>query len=348
VTAAAPTSRTAPASTAAIWLALSIVYVVWGSTYFGIAIAIETIPPFVSMAIRFTIAGSVLLLWEIVRGGRDFRVPTLRQVRDAAVVGVLLLGIGNGFVALGELTVPSGIAAILVAMIPLWFAVFGRLYFRDRLPRLVLLGIVIGLAGVAILAWPGGPGAEGLDPVGLVILIAGPIGWSHGTLYSARRADLPTRPLTNTAVQMLAGAVALTLEATITGEWADFRPEAVSVRSIVAMAYLIVVGSMVAFNAYAWLLRNAPLSLVGTYAYVNPIVAVALGTAFLGEVIEPRTLFASAVIVAAVALIVTARSRASRAEAAAPVTAAPPAGTSPSASHPLHDADPAESAPTTL
>jgi len=284
----------------------------------------------VSMAIRFWIAGSALLLWELLRGRRDFIVPSRRQIRDAAIVGVLLLGIGNGFVALGEKTVASGIAAILVAMIPLWFAVFGRIYFRDRLPRLVVIGIVVGLAGVAFLVAPSGAGGVTFDLLGIAILVVGPIGWAHGTLYSARRADLPARPLTNTAIQMLAGAAMLTLESAVTGEWPDFHPEAVSVRSIVALVYLVLIGSMVAFNAYAWLLRNAPLSLVGTYAYVNPIVAVALGTAFLGEVVSGRTLVASGIIVAAVALIVTARSRGSRPPAEEP------------------EPDPAEAAPTHL
>ena len=314
----------------ALWAALLTVYVVWGSTYFGIAVAIETIPPFVSMAIRFWIAGSALLLWELARGRRSFAIPSRRQIRDAAIVGVLLLGIGNGFVALGEKTVASGIAAILVAMIPLWFAVFGRIYFHDRLPRLVVIGIVIGLAGVAFLVAPSGAGGVTFDALGIAILVVGPIGWAHGTLYSARRADLPARALTNTAIQMLAGAAMLTLEGAITGEWVDFHPGAISVRSIVALTYLILIGSMVAFNAYAWLLRNAPLSLVGTYAYVNPIVAVALGTAFLGEVVSGRTLVASGIIVAAVALIVTARSRGSRSPTEEP------------------EPDPAEAAPTHL
>ncbi len=292
-----------------LWAALGTVYVVWGSTYLGIAIAIETIPPFLMLAIRFGIAGALLLAWEVARGGSAFVWPTRRQWRDAAIVGALLLGVGNGLVAWGEQMVPSGIAAILVALIPVWFAIFGRLYFRDTLPRIVGIGVVVGFVGVILLVWPFGSDANHFMLAGIAGLIVAPIGWSHGSLFAARAADLPRRPLVNTALQMLAGGVALLVEGIVTGEPGRFHPEAISLRSILALAYLAVIGSMVAFNAYAWLLRNAPLSLVGTYAYVNPIVAVALGTLFLSEPVSPRTLLASAVIVVAVAMVVTARSR---------------------------------------
>ena len=296
-----------------LWVALATVYVVWGSTYLGIAIAIETIPPFLMLGIRFAIAGAALFAWEVVRGGRAFRLPSAREWRDSAIVGALLLGIGNGFVGLAEETVPSGIAAILIALIPVWFAVLGRLYFRDPLPKLVLVGIGVGLAGVVLLVWPFGDGANAIDIGGVVILLLAPIGWAHGSLFSARRAKLPERPLMATGLQMLLGAVALFAEAGLTGEFGRFRPAEVSASSLAALAYLTVIGSLVAFNAYAWLLRNAPLSLVGTYAYVNPVVAVALGSLILAEPVTPRTLVASAVIVTAVAMIVTARGRLARA-----------------------------------
>jgi len=305
------------ASTLRIWAALGIVYLVWGSTYLGIAIAIETMPPFLMAAIRFALAGAALVIWEVARAGRSFRLPSAREIRDSAIVGILLLGVGNGFVGLAETRVSSGIAAILIAVIPLWFAVLGRLYFHERLPRLVLLGIGIGLAGVALLVWPFGDGANAIDLVGVAILIAAPIGWAHGSLYSAHKARLPARPLMATGLQMLFGAVALSGEAVLTGEPAQFHPDAVSASSLWALLYLTVFGSLVAFNAYAWLLRNAPLSLVGTYAYVNPVVAVALGALILHEEITPRTVIASLVIVGAVAMIVTARGRSSRADAAA-------------------------------
>jgi drug/metabolite transporter (DMT)-like permease len=304
-----PTSRyvTGPP----LWLALGTVYVVWGSTYFGIAVAIESMPPFLMLALRFLIAGGLLVGWELLRRGRA-GLPTRREIRDSAIVGALLLGIGNGFVAFGEQTVASSIAAILVAMMPLWLGIFGWLYFRDRLSRLAVVGVVIGLAGVALLVWPVGSGANTFDLLGIAVLLVAPIGWAHGSLFSAHRAHLPSRPLMASGVQMLAGAGALAMEGLLTGELGRFHPEAVTVRSLVALVYLISIGSMLGFNAYAWLLRHAPLSLIGTYAYVNPVVAVGLGTVFLAEPITPRTLVASAVILAAVAMIVTARSRAAR------------------------------------
>jgi drug/metabolite transporter (DMT)-like permease len=176
----------------------------------------------------------------------------------------------------------------------------------------VLVGIGVGLAGVVLLVWPFGDGANAFDLAGVVILLVAPLGWAHGSLYSARKAVLPARPLMATGLQMLLGSGALFIEAVLTGELGRFRPEAVSASSLAGLAYLTVFGSLLAFNAYAWLLRNAPLSLVGTYAYVNPVVAVALGGLILAEPITPRTLVASAVIVAAVAMIVTARGRMAR------------------------------------
>jgi drug/metabolite transporter (DMT)-like permease len=295
-----------------LWLALGTIYIVWGSTYFGIAVAVESMPPFLMLAIRFLIAGGLLFGWELLRQGRA-GLPTRREIRDSAIVGALLLGIGNGFVALGEASnVPSGIAAILVAMMPLWLGVFGWLYFRERLPRLAIVGVVIGLVGVTLLVWPFGGGSTPFNLFGIAVLLVAPIGWAHGSLFSAHRAHLPSRPLMASGLQMLAGAGFLALEGVLTGELGRFDPAAVTTRSLVALVYLITIGSMLGFNAFAWLLRHAPLSLIGTYAYVNPVVAVGLGTIFLAEPITPRTLVASAVILAAVAMIVTARSRAAR------------------------------------
>lgn len=306
-----------------LWGAMGILYVVWGSTYLGIAVSIETIPPFFMGAIRFAIAGAVLLAWELLRHPGEMAWPSRREWRDSAIVGVLLLGIGNGFVALGERTVPSGIAAILIAMVPLWLAVFGWLYFRERLPRIVVVGVAIGLAGVALLVWPAGAGANAFDAFGIIVLMISPIAWSHGSLFSARAAHLPRRPLVATSLQMLIAAVVLAVIGGLTGELAAFHPDAISARSLLALAYLIVIGSMLAFNAYAWLLRNAPLSLIGTYAYVNPVVAVALGALFLAEPISLRTVVAAAVILAAVAMIVTARGRLNRTAPAAAVSPGP-------------------------
>jgi drug/metabolite transporter (DMT)-like permease len=315
---AAPAASTAASkrpSSLALWVNLGIVYVIWGSTYFGIAIAIKTMPPFLMASIRFAIAGLILVAWDLLRHRSARRLPSRRQVIDSAIVGGLLLGIGNGFVVFGEKTVPSGIAAILIGMMPLWFALLGWVYLRQRLPRLVVFAVALGFVGVALLIWPDGAGANHFDPFGIGILFLAPLGWAHGSIYSVQRAKLPSSPLTASGFQMLAGSAVTGIEALIAGEPAHFDPTAISTEGILAVVYLILFGSMLAYTAYAWLLRNAPLSLVGTYAYVNPVVAVALGTLFLHEAISIRTIIASGVILAAVAIIVTARGRQSGAVA---------------------------------
>ena len=320
---------------ATLWLNMAIIYVVWGSTYFGIAIAIETMPPFLMAAIRFGIAGLLLLAWDLLRNPGARHLPTRRQLLDSFIVGGLLLGIGNGFVVFGEKTVPSGIAAILIGMMPLWFALLGWLYLRQKLPRLVVFAVALGFVGVALLIWPAGDGANHFDGLGIFILFLAPLGWAHGSIYSVQRAKLPHSPLTASGFQMLAGAAVTGIESLIAGEPAQFNPAAVSSESLIAVVYLILFGSMVAYTAYAWLLRNAPLSLVGTYAYVNPVVAVALGTVFLHEAISARTVFAAAVIIVAVAIIVTARGR------LAGTTASDEAGAPGSDDSPVLDAKPA-------
>jgi drug/metabolite transporter (DMT)-like permease len=311
--------------TAALWANMAVIYVVWGSTYFGIAVAIETMPAFLMAAIRFTLAGLILIAFDLLRHPEARRLPSRRQLIDSAIVGALLLGVGNGFVVFGQsLQVPSGVAAILIAMMPLWFALLGWVYFRQRLPRLVVGAIAVGFAGTALLIWPAGEGANRFEPLGILILLLAPLGWAHGSIYSVRRAKLPPSPLTASGLQMLAGGAVAFAEALITGEPAQFHPEAISAASLLALVYLVFIGSMLAFTSYAWLLRNAPLSLVSTYAYVNPVVAVGLGTLFLGETLSVRTIVASVVILVAVAIIVTARGRlpAVPAEAAADATGA--------------------------
>ncbi len=304
-----PSNASKGPSSLALWANMGIVYVVWGSTYFGIAVAIESIPPFLMAAIRFAIAGTILIAWDLLRHPEARRLPTRRQVVDSLIVGGLLLGVANGFVAYGELTVDSGIAAILVAMMPLWFALFGWIYFRERLPRIVLIAVVIGFIGTALLVAPVGSGANQFDPVGILILAGAPIAWAHGSMYSQRKATLPSSPLTASGMQMLAGSLVTAIEGVIAGEPANFHPESITPASIAAVVYLVIFGSMVAYTAYAWLLRNAPLSLISTYAYVNPVVAVGLGTIFLHEEISPRTIIGSVVILAAVAIVITARAR---------------------------------------
>ena len=304
-----------------------VLYVVWGSTYLGIAIAVETIPPFLMASVRFLIVGLILLTWSIAREGRAFVPPTRQEWRDSAIVGTLLLGGGMGFVAFGEQTVPSGIAALLIGMMPLWVAILGRVFFGQRLPRMAIVGIVAGFVGVAILVGPSAFGGAGaLDPLGLAIICLAPLSWSAGSLFASHRASLPKRPLVATGVQMVLGGIALAVMGALTGEFATLDIGAISGESVVALAYLLVMGSLVAFTVYGWMLRVAPLPLISTYAYVNPVIAVILGAIVLGETIDGRTLVAGAVIVCAVAVIVTARGRMQGPRAAARVSEASPPG----------------------
>jgi drug/metabolite transporter (DMT)-like permease len=294
---------------AALWANMAVIYFVWGSTYFGIAVAIETLPPFLMAAFRFAIAGLIVLAFDLSRHPEARRWPTRRQLVDSFIVGALLLGVGNGFVVYGQsLEVPSGVAAILIEMTPLWFALLGWLYFRERLPRQVVGAIALGAAGTALLIWPASDGANQFDTFGILMLLLAELGWVHGSIYSQRRARLPASSLTSSGLQMLVGgAGTLFVEALISGEPTRFHPESISSASILALLYLIFFGSMLAYTSYAWLLRNAPLSLVATHAYVNPVVAVALGTLFLAEPLGGRTIVAAAIILVAVAVIVTAR-----------------------------------------
>ena len=300
---------TAPSRTSLIWVGIAILYVVWGSTYLGIRIAVETIPPFLLAGTRFGLAGLVILGVALLRRRGRIPFPTRREWRDMTIIGAALMAGGMGLVALGEQTVPSGIAALLIAMMPLWVAVLGRVFFGERLPRIAIAGVALGLVGVGILVGPSASAAETFDPGGIVALLISPISWSIGSLYSSHRAHLPKDPLVATGGQMLAGSAILLVLAAARGEYAGFRPDAVSPESLAAFVYLTAIGSLVAFTAYVWLLRVAPLPLIATYAYVNPIVAVVLGAIVLQEPITPRTLVAGAVIIFAVALIITARGR---------------------------------------
>lgn len=297
--------RTAPTHSTAtpwkVWLALGTVYVVWGSTYLAIRIAVRTLPPFLMASIRYLVAGALLYAWSIRRGDRRGDRPGAGQWLAAGVVGGLMLLGGNGVVSWAEQRVPSGLAALLVAAVPLWMAVFDRVWFRARLSWQVATGLVLGFGGIALLV--GGPGGHG-DLLGTMALVGAAASWAIGSLYS-RSAPLPRRSLVGTGMESLMGGALLGVVGLATGEAARFHPGAVSAASWLALAYLVVMGTIVAFSAYAWVLRNARTSLVSTYAYVNPAVAVALGWLILGEPLSGRTLIGGAVIVGAVALIVT-------------------------------------------
>jgi drug/metabolite transporter (DMT)-like permease len=289
-------------------LALATVYVVWGSTYFGIAVGIRTLPPFTMLALRFLIAGALLYLWARPRSRQR---PTARQWLAAAVSGGLLLLVGTGGVAWAEQRLDTGVVALVVAVVPLWLALLDR----QRLSWPALLGLAVGFAGVALLV---GPGTH-FSWVALVVVFTS-LGWAAGSLYS-RTAPQPAEPLLGAAMQMLAGGALLALVGAASGELAHVRSP--SLASVGAIAYLVVIGSLLAFSAYTWLLRNARTSLVGTYAFVNPVVAVLLGWAFNGEALTLRTLAAGAVIVSGVALIVLAPQRPLRARGAVEPEAVP-------------------------
>ncbi len=300
-------TRAVPKTSLAVWAALLTLYLVWGSTYLGIRVAIDTVPPFLMAAFRFIVAGSILYAVAIRRGDTVGDRPGLVEWRDAAIIGSALLAGGMGLVAIGEQTVPTGIAALLIALLPVWLTVLGRIFFGQRIPLAVAAGIALGFGGIVVLAWPSGAGR--LDPFGLVALLISPILWGSGSLYSAHRARLPQRPLVATAMQMLAGGAVASVVAILSGEVGQVRLEAISAQSIIALLYLTSVGSLIGFSTYVWLLRNAPVPLISTYAYVNPVVAVILGSVVLGEAISPRQLLAGAIILVAVAIVVTARGR---------------------------------------
>jgi drug/metabolite transporter (DMT)-like permease len=294
-------------TSALVWAALAIVYVVWGSTYLGIRVTVETLPPLVSAGFRFALAGAVLALVLRLRRGRSALRVTWRQAGAAAVVGLLLLAGGNGLVVVAEsgppgVAVPSGVAALLIATVPLLVVVL-RAVSGDR-PRVVtVIGVLVGFVGLVALVAPAS-GAEAAPLAGAITVVFAALAWSIGS-FASGRLGLPDDPFVATVYEMVAGSVALAGLGVARGELSGFDLGAVSGRSWGALAYLTVAGSLVAFTAYVWLLHNAPLSLVSTYAYVNPAVAVALGAMLVAEPVTGRVLLGGAVIVLGVALVVS-------------------------------------------
>jgi drug/metabolite transporter (DMT)-like permease len=289
--------------TARIWIALVTVYVVWGSTYLAIRFAIETLPPFFMAALRFLIAGGILFAASIGRGDVVHDRVGWPQWWAAAIVGGALLLGGNGGVVWAEGRIASGVTALLVATLSLWMALLSWVALGERPSRRAAIGLPLGFAGVALLVGPSGPG--GVDPTGAVVCMLASLSWAAGSLY-ARHAPLPRRTLVSTGMQMIAGGGWMLLAAAVRGELSALRPGTFSTTSLLALAYLVVMGSLVGFTAYAWLIRVAPTSLVATYAYVNPVVAVVLGRLLAAEPVTPRTMAAGGVILTAVVLIATA------------------------------------------
>jgi drug/metabolite transporter (DMT)-like permease len=283
-----------------VWLALLTIYLVWGSTFIALAITVRDLPPLLSMAIRHLIAGTVLLAWALPRGDREGDRIGGPQILAGFVFGGLLFLLGHGSLAWAQKTVPAGVAALLVGSIPIWMALLDRVLFGKRLRSSAYLGFVLGFVGLAFLIDPFGAGH--VDRVGAVVIILGALAWSAGSLY-ARGAALPHRPLVSAGLGALCGGILLLIVSIAGGELGEATWSA---DALLAVGYLIVVGSLVGFTAYVWLLRVAPVSLVATYAYVNPIVAVALGWLLLDETITLQMAVAGAAIVVAVALILRA------------------------------------------
>ena len=292
------------AERARILLAFAAVYVLWGSTFLAMRFGIQTIPPVFMASMRHLVAGTVLMAW---RWPRMRRWPTRTEWRDAAIVGVLLLG-ANGTVAWSEQYVPSGTAALLVATVPLWMVLIDWWRPRGFHPgRGVLLGLALGFAGLVTLVGPGALVGHGaVNPVGATALLLGSLAWAAGSIVAQRQPRSPV-PLFAVGMQMVCGGAALFVVATLTGQTARFSLAHVSLPSALGWGYLIVFGSLLGFTAYAYLLRTTTAARVATYAYVNPVIAVFLGWAFAGEAVTGRTMAAAAVIVAGVAIITVAR-----------------------------------------
>jgi drug/metabolite transporter (DMT)-like permease len=285
-------------------LAFASVYLIWGSTYLGIRFAIETLPPFLMAGTRFIVAGS--LLYGYLRFKKGAPAPTRLQWRNMTVVGALLLLGGNGLVTIAEQHVASGLAALLISGTPIWIAVLSWLFFGGLRPAgRLAVGLLGGLIGVILLIGPTDIiQGKGVDPFGIVLLLMAELCWSFGSLYS-RKVDVPKDSLVATGMEMLAGGTLLFIAGTITGEWGKLDLAIVSLNSTVALAYLTIFGSLIAYSAYIWLLQATTPARATTYAYVNPVVALFLGWALADEPLNARTIVAAAIIIASVVMITT-------------------------------------------
>jgi drug/metabolite transporter (DMT)-like permease len=312
-------------------ICLGLVYIIWGSTYLAIKVAVETMPPLLMAGVRFLIAGSALYITM-----RMLKVPrpTMRQWAQAGLVGVLLLGGGNGTVSWVEQQVPSGIAALLVALVPLWMVSLNWVLPGGARPSVrTMVGVALGFGGVALLALRGGVSGGSLNPIAFLLVISSFV-WAVGSLY-ARKADMPASPLMATAVEMLVGSLTLLVGGLVAGEAGKVHLAAISWQSVAALGFLILFGSLVGYSSYTWLLKQASPALVSTYAYVNPVVALFLGVIILHEALSSVSLLAAAIIIVSVALITLpgsaarARRRARRASRPAPAHDAPPSSAEP-------------------
>ena len=296
-----------------ILIAFAIVYLVWGSTYLGIRVAVETIPPFILAASRSLFAGAILFAFARWRANRNAAAgaqapkrPSAAHWRTAFIMGFLMFVMGNALLSWAETRIDSGLAALIVGAIPLWVVVMARLNPYGAKREITLqkfVGVVVGIAGLGMLVWPGSATTAGvrMDPLAIGLLMLGSLGWAWGTVISPSLAHSGDK-LEGSAMTMLAGGAMILIPATLKGEFALLHPELISGRSIAAWVYLVIFGSMIAYSAYVYLVASCEASTVATYALVNPIVAVFLGWLFVGEVVTSRMLLATIVIVAGLAL----------------------------------------------
>jgi drug/metabolite transporter (DMT)-like permease len=305
-------ARTLPSSSRAeaappwkVWTALWIVYIVWGSTYLAIALMVETIPPLLGAGFRFMAVGLILLPILAVKRGAAVWRPSRNELLSAAFVGLMLPG-ANAVISVAEKTVPSGLAALLVASIPLWVILLRR-FSGDQVSAKSIGAVLVGFGGLVLLLHPSGDATIW----GLLACVGAAFMWALGS-FASPRIELPRDPLISTAWQSLLGGIVVALVGIVSGEVGDVHFADFSGRSIFGLAYLITFGSLLAFTSYAWLLQNAPISKVSTYAYVNPVVAIALGWLVLSEAITVTTLIGAGIIVASVALVVRVEAAAKR------------------------------------
>jgi drug/metabolite transporter (DMT)-like permease len=287
---------------ARIWIALVTVYIVWGSTYLAIRVVVEAdIPPLLGMGVRFLSAGLLLVGFLVAVRGRDALRVDRRGLLGAGVMGLTLLLGGNGLVAVAEQTVPSGLAALIVGAVPLWFVLL-RVASGERPRLLTWAGVLVGFAGIAAISLPRG-GIEGVETWGVALIIVASVSWALGS-YLSPRLRLPKDPLVATTYEMLIGGALLLTAGSATGELGRIDATAVGADGWWALVYLVIVGSIMGYTAYVYLLSHAPLSLVGTYAYVNPVVAVFLGWLILSEPLTGVVIAGGLLVVLGVALVV--------------------------------------------
>jgi drug/metabolite transporter (DMT)-like permease len=305
-----PDEKTSPVRRASLvaWVCLLIVYVVWGSTYLAIRVGIETMPPWMLAAARNLIAGAIMFpaatgaRRRAIRAGQPLsRWPSRAEWRGCAIVGVLLL-VANGAIGIGEKTVPTGLAALLVATVPLWLIGLDAVLNRARLGVAPVAGLALGLVGVGLLSGLGG-GSGRVSAAGVAVILAAAFTWALGVL-TARRVTIPSSPALASGMELLCGGLALLVLSTATGEFGSLHVTHISARSWLALGYLIVIGSIVAFSAFGIAVRALPTATVATYAYVNPVIAVLLGTLFLNERLTPAMFAGGALILGAVVLVV--------------------------------------------